>query len=296
MAMLDTLTPAQEKLLDKVADEYIRDLTVARAPDMKAINAWLDVVYKLYDRKRPDRVEVSASPVAALKLASELTGKQQTYLDWCGIGEGGWVSFYDLFHRIGQATDEEIEDVLKLKEFGRVAWDTVLLDECAIVIRRPTLLRVDDSGNLHATDGPCIEWSDGEKDFAYHGTWVPERIIREPKSFTRDEYLAITNTEHRRALGEIAGWGWVADLLGATPIDAWTDPETKLDYELLACSDGSKLLRKQSPKLKGGKQPVYFEPVHEDLKTAQAARKWQATTLAPAQCESDPSLTYGVEA
>lgn len=296
MSMLETLTPAQERLLDKVADEYINDLTVARKPEMGAINRWLDVVYKLYDKARPARVEVAASPVAALKLASELTGEQQTEMDWCGIRDGGWVAFYDLFHRIGQATDEEIADVLALKAFGRVAWDSVLLDECAIVIRRPTKLRVDDQGNLHAGDGPCIQWADGTKDFAWHGTWVPERIVMDPKSHTRDEYLAITNTEHRRALGEIAGWAWVAELLGATPVDDWRDPQTKLAYQLLACADGSKLLRKQSPKLKGGKQPTYFEPVHEDLKTARAARKWQATNLTPAQCEADPELNYGVEA
>ena len=64
----------------------------------------------------------------------------------------------------------------------------------------------------------------------------------------------------------------------------------------MACSDGSKLLRKQSPPLKLGDQPVYYEPVHEDLRTAQAARKWQATDMTPAQCEADPALSYGVEA
>ncbi|WP_297826360.1 DUF6745 domain-containing protein [Mycobacterium sp.] len=294
--VLETLTPEQEALLDKTADAYIADLTVPREPDMVAINRWLDVVYSLFDAKRPERVEIAASPEAALKLASELTGEKQTQMDWCGVGDGGWASFYDVFHQIGVLTDEEAAEVLALRDFGKVTWDSVLLDECAIVIRRPVAIRLDDDGDLHSTSGPCLEWADGTRDFAYHGTWVPERIVMEPKSFTRDEILAITNTEHRRALGEIAGWQWFADRLGAEAVDKWYDRSTKLKYELLKCPDGAQLLRKQSPSLKSGKQPVYIEPVHEDLKTARAARKWQATRLTPAQCEADPALRYAVEA
>jgi hypothetical protein len=294
--VLENLTDEQEALLDKTADAYIADLTVSREPDMGAINRWLDIVYGLYDMKRPARVEIAASPEAALKLASELTGEKQAYMDWCGVGDGGWVSFYDLFHQIGILTDEEATEIIALREFGKVAWDSVLLDECAIVIRRPLVLRLDDDGDLHSATGPCIEWADGEKDFSYHGTWVPERIVMAPKSFTKDEILAVTNTEERRALGEIAGWQWIADRLGATVVDKWYDRSRRLRYELLSYGDGQKLLRKQSPELKNGKQPTYVEPVHENLKTAKAARKWQATTLTPEQCERDPELRYGVEA
>ena len=294
--VLENLTDEQEALLDKTADAYIADLTVSREPDVGAINRWLDIAYGLYDMKRPARVEIAASPEAALKLASELTGEKQAYMDWCGVGDGGWVSFYDLFNQIGILTDEEATEIIALREFGKVAWDSVLLDECAIVIRRPLVLRLDDDGALHSVTGPCIEWADGEKDFSYHGTWVPERIVMAPKSFTKDEILAVTNTEERRALGEIAGWQWIADRLGATVVDKWYDRSRRLRYELLSYGDGQKLLRKQSPELKNGKQPTYVEPVHENLKTAKAARKWQATTLTPEQCERDPELRYGVEA
>lgn len=294
--LLEELTTEQEKLLDQVATEYISDLVVSREPDVEAVNRWLDIAYGLYELKRPARVEIVASPMAALKLATELTGEKQTEMDWCGTGDGGWVAFYDLFNRIGVLTPEEAVEIIALREFGKSAWDSVLLDECAIVIRRPTVLRLDDDGNLHSNSAPCIEWADGEKDFAYHGTWVPERIVMAPKSFTRDEIVAITNTEERRALGEIAGWQWIADQLGAKVVDKWYDRSRRLKYELLSYGDGQKLLRKQSPALKNGKQPVYVEPVHEQLKTAIAARKWQATNLTPAQCEADPTLKYQVEA
>jgi hypothetical protein len=282
--------------VDEIADEYIADLARATLPDGAAITKWLDVVYGLYDRKRPERIEIVESPKAALLLASELTGEKEAYTDDCGIGDGGWVAFYEYFTRIEILSKDEAADVLALRDFMRIAWDSVLLDECAIVIQRPIALRVDDAGSLHCATGPCLEWADGEKEYAWHGTWVNERIVMSPRSYTRAEYTAITNTEERRALSESAGWGWVAELLGTETINAWTDPKTGLGYDLLKCPDGSQLLKKRSPPLKNGSQPDYLEPVHEELKTAQAARKWQATPLTPAQCEADPALEYGVEA
>jgi hypothetical protein len=296
MATLDKLTPEQEALVEQVADEYIQDLTRATLPDGEAIAKWLDIAYGLYDRKRPDRVEIVESPRAALLLASSLTGEKESWLDDCGIGDGGWVAFYDYFSRIEVLSKDESADVLALRDFMRTAWDTVLLDECAIVIQRPASLKLDDAGSLHCATGPCIEWADGEKDYAWHGTWVTERVIIDPRSHSKEEYLAITNTEQRRALSEAAGWLWVAQLLGAATVDTWTDAETSLSYELMQCPSGETLLAKQSPPLKDGSQPRYLEPVHEELKTARAARKWQATNLSVLECERDPVLTYGSEA
>lgn len=293
---LETLTKAQEKLLAVVADEYIADITAGGSrKDKKAIDRWLTIVYGFYDKPVP-RVEVVGSLEAALYRANELDPKgKHTYADGTGFYDGGWLSFYDYFARIGILSKDEASDMRALIAFRKVGWDTVLFDEVAIVVRRPKAIRVDDDGRLHGQGAPCIEWHDGEKDYAWHGTWVSEKIATAPRSHTREEFLAISNTEERRALCEAAGWAWVAELLNATVIEKWTDPETGLSYTLLACSDGSKLLQKQSPPLKKGAQPVYVEPVHEDLKTARAARKWQATDWTPASCEADPSLSYGTE-
>lgn len=291
----EELTLEEVALADAVAEEYIADLVRPTLPDGPTITRWLDIVYRLYDRDRPARVEIVESPCAALDLASSLTGQREICTDYCGVGDGGWVAFYDYFHRIGVLSKEDCADVLALRDFMRVAWDTVLLDECAIVIQRPTMLRLDDAGNLHSATGPCIEWVDGFKDYAWHGTWVPARFILAPRSHSKQEYLAITNTEQRRALSEAAGWTWVAEILVTTIVDSWTDPDTSLRYRLLRCEGGALLLSKQSPPLQDGSQPSYVEPVHEDLRTARAARKWQATDLTPSECEIDPDLSYGVE-
>lgn len=294
--VLEELTPKQDALLEKVYAEYDAVLDSPRAPDMRAIRAWLEVVYGLYELKLPSRIEVVSSPFAAFALAKELTGKDESDLDWCGVADSGWVAFYDYFHRIGVLKEDEPEcrELLALREFQRCAWDSLLLDECAIVVSMPKISR-DEQGNLHSATGPCIEWEDGRKEWAWHGVWVPERVITSARSFTRDEYVAITDTEVRRALGESAGWGFVVELLGAKVLNEWTDESTGLSYALLGADSGERWIRKQSPVLQTEQQPVYFEPVHERCRTAQAARKWQATRLEPEACESDPVLSYGVE-
>ena len=292
-------TKEQLALADKTINAYIEQVTVHRdltsAKAQKAIKKWLNLVYSFYDLAAPE-IEIAASPYAACKLASTLTGSKQTKSDYCGLSEAGWVASYDFFHQIGELTDAEFKDCALFRDFLLLTWDTILLDKLAIVIARPVALRTDAEGNLHASGQPCIEWADGEKDYAWHGTWITERMACAPHSFSKAEYLDIKNTEERRALSEIAGWDFVLRLLDGKVKDTWVDPATQLRYRLLNCDKDLLLLEKQSPILADGSQPTYLEPVHEDLKTAQAARKWQATNLTAQQCEADPQLLYGTEA
>lgn len=199
--------------------------------------------------------------------------------------------------------EPEAADVLTLKAFGQNFWDTIALGPeregegyCLIVVRRPNAIRINAQGRLHGSGQPCIEWADGHKEYFHNGIALPERMVMAPTSYTKAEIMAITRTEQRRALIEIAGWPWFSEAMGASVINSWTDPQTQLSYELMDVEGGGpKLLRKLSPRLMDGTQPLYVEPVHEDLRTARAARKWQATDWSPDQCERDPVLNYGIE-
>jgi hypothetical protein len=56
----------------------------------------------------------------------------------------------------------------------------------------------------------------------------------------------------------------------------------------------------QSPPLKDGTQPSYIEPVHPDLRTAQAARKWQCVDAAgnwpdADECNDEPEIVFARE-
>jgi hypothetical protein len=173
-----------------------------------------------------------------------------------------------------------------------------------IVSDRPAVLTVDDRNRPHNSTGPSHLWRDGWALHYWHGVRVPRRVVESPESYTREEILAISNTEQRRALAERLGWDRYLEKIGGSKVDSWTDPNSQLGYELIELSDtNERILRKQSPELKDGSQPWYAEPVHRELKTAQAARKWQAITPfrsdaedTARECNKNPKLAYQVEA
>ena len=267
------------------------------------ILAWLDVVYKGESQDTP-HVAIVDSPKAALALANLLIhGSRVTSLDHSGLADAGWVSYSDAMLRIGAQTEEEAAPSMKLKAYLRMVFDSILLGPgpsstvgCAIVVRHAKFYKRDSEGQLHCKDGPTIEWCDGEKAYFWHSVQVPEKLIMAPETYTADEYRAITQTEVRRAFGERYGWNAVVELIGAEVKNEWKDDKTGLEYALLRSPTGEQWIRKLSPALQNNAQPVYFEPVHEELRTAQAARKWQAVpSMRPDECERNPVLVYGVE-
>jgi len=292
------MTDEHKALIGEMVQEYHHFIRNPNPFDMDTVKAWLVSAYSLYGATCPERIEVVPSTQVALDLATELTGAKQVSIDWCGIPDSGWVACYDFLERIGTDLGPNVEHVRNLREFIRCAWGMILLDEAAIVIKMPKL-SMDDEGRAHAAGGPAVLWENGEMAYAWHGTWISKRMAEDAKSYTKEDYAAITDTEVRRAFGEIVGWDHVVNLLGAVTVNVWTDPSTSLTYELLKSAIAGvdlKWLRKQSPKLQTGEQPLYIEPVHEDLRTAQAARKWQAVLNTPAECEADPVLSYWYEA
>lgn len=294
------LTPEQCAILDArvdpIAEETMASILAGpREPDLEVCKRWLKVFYELeYKIPMPERIEVVGSPDAATELASKLCGEKQTGTDGSAAGDAHWIAHYQAMQAIGaiDAEKQQYKELLLLRDFQRNVWDTKLLDGCIILVRYPRL-HLDAAGNLHRADGAAVEWEDGKAEWSWHGTSVPERLVMSPTSYTRSDYLA-ADVEVRRALGERAGWAFVVELVGAKSINSWTDPVTKLEYELFS-SENESWLKKQSPVLQAGDQPSYFEPVHEDLRTAQAARKWQATRLTVSECERDPKLVYDYE-
>jgi len=149
-----------------------------------------------------------------------------------------------------------------------------------IVSDRPRVLRMDDAHRPHCDDGPSHTWSDGWSLYHWHGTRVPARLITAPETYTRAELAEEANSELHRALAERLGWDRYLELREVDTIDRWVDPVTNLDYELLDTKtrlgpDQPRLLRMRSPRLHNGSQPHFIEPVDPELRSAQAARKWQ---------------------
>lgn len=296
------LTKDDEKLLDTVAEEYLALLHRGDEVDLEKIKAPLEMIYGFYNMPLPP-IHVADGMEEAIKKAKEL-GEPNPRFDWVGISDASWVARYDASFRLdkGILSAEEFKDTAKIKDliFGGV-WDTVLLDGQAIVIRFPAGVHTNAAGDLHNPKGPAIYWRNGEAEYAWNGVFVPKKLIEAPETYDTSEVLALP-TEQRRAFCERLGWGPALDKLGCKLVDSWTDSNTNLAYELYKGGDFA-ILKKQSPALQDGSQPWYAEPVHNDLRTAQAARKWQAVcrpgkdpAAVAEDCNENPVLKYKFEA
>jgi hypothetical protein len=84
----------------------------------------------------------------------------------------------------------------------------------ALLVRRPTLLTVDETGQLHNAAGPCVEFPDGWKIYAWHGAGVPERVIVAPDELNRDDFFGAENLEARRLIQERMGARFVEEIGG----------------------------------------------------------------------------------
>jgi hypothetical protein len=65
--------------------------------------------------------------------------------------------------------------------------------EEAIIVRRPRTLVRDAQGQLHSATGQCMEFHDGWGFYAWHGQWVPEKVILAPDRLSRDDFLSTRN-------------------------------------------------------------------------------------------------------
>lgn len=299
-------TQPTDAQIDAIADElYEKYLTAATTPGVvpsqELAERYVAMLYRVGDSPMVP-VKIVSSRIEALRLTSKGTGSSETSIDWISIGHLGWLANRIAGERLGLlGLDAEEKEIMAdvhtaVDALAGGIFSTVATDEICYVIPYPSVLHLDADGNLHKGDGPAVQWSDEDLDFAWHGVWIP-RQLTDGTGITAEEYLAMS-TEVRRAAGEILGWPRICELLGVAVVDSWTDPSTSLRYDLLASPHAGveKWIRKQSPKIRGGAQPIYLEPVHEELRTAKAARRWQAPPfLTPAECEKNPDLTYRFE-
>lgn len=307
MKKITELTKQQQDLIPVVRDEWIKyALGGDSSVDEVKLKVWLEFVYGLIKAKAP-KFEIVGGPLEAQKRANALNGNEEMEYYPSGIGIGydsGWTAYYDYFTRIGVLKDDKFARWKEFRETG--VWDCLLFENIAYVIRRPSLVLKDERGRLHCENGPSVMFPNGEKFYSWHGARVPERLIMNSSDATKEDLLAEKNSEVVRAWGEKLGWGKFLDLIGAVLLDEHKDI-TGLTYGLYDLKvrpspEFARFLKMESPELNDGTRPFYVEPVHPELETAMAARKWKCAIdvngnrPTPEECNKDPELRFLTEA
>ncbi len=118
---------------------------------------------------------------------------------------GAWASYSATCYAIigdmlRDQFSREIRSILSdLSLLMRSGFAYTPLTRVLFICRAPKV-RVDEAGRLHAEERAALEFADGYKIFAWHGTLVPREIIEEPQSLTCQRIDDERNIELRRAL------------------------------------------------------------------------------------------------
>lgn len=135
------------------------------------------------------------------------------------------------------------------------------------------------SKRLHCEDGPALEYRDGWKVYAWHGTRVPEWVIEEPDA---ERAIRERNSEVRRAALEVVGWDKAIAHIGLKPIATAPDP-ANFPHELALYSLPEEfydqpvnlLLMVNGSPDRSGELRLYGETVPADITDPLAAAAWQ---------------------
>jgi len=96
--------------------------------------------------------------------------------------------------------------------------------ERIVCVERPTVLTVDNEGNLHNEHGPAMLFADGWSMFYWHGTSVPSEWITDKENLPIETALTHENVELRRIAAEIIGWDKIISTLNPKVIDENDNP------------------------------------------------------------------------
>lgn len=191
-----------------------------------------------------------------------------------------WSSWIDTMQRLGVDGLNPWEGQQIVAQSAYWWWS---FRHFAVLSERPRHIRRDEQGRLHSETGTAIEWPDGWGFHVWHGTRVPEWVIREP---TVERAMAETNSEIRRAAFERIGWADAIQALGMERIDVCDDPGNQgrplalyrmpdaLANDLYGRRVNLLLMCNGSPD-RDGSQRLYAETVPARTATALEAAAWQ---------------------
>jgi hypothetical protein len=118
-------------------------------------------------------------------------------LNHAGYGQhdSGWLSFYNFFLEVC-----DMECVKKLEGLNLLSgcgwwWP---FKNAVILTERPSVLNLDNEGNLHCENGPALSYPDGFSVYAVNGVRLPDYVIMNPEKITVQDIDSEENTEIRR--------------------------------------------------------------------------------------------------
>ena len=152
-----------------------------------------------------DQVKNQVEDQVKNQVGNQSTPAIKFYEHYFGAWNSGWLSFYDMFEKIGIVKNSDFD---KYKELQRQAFSIVMFDSFVVVCKLPKKVHTSIHG-LHSTNGPCIEWRDGintsyfihgvnfgdEKNLFDDGGGLYKNVVE--RKLEPEQLLKIENTDQR---------------------------------------------------------------------------------------------------
>lgn len=138
-----------------------------------------------------------------------------------------------------------------------------------IFCERPYTLTVNDEGELHNEEGPCLAYHDGLKSWFINGVAVDEQIVMDPQSQTVQTIQSDSNNDRRSIRIRRYGWPRYLSKINAKVLEEGAN-DVEGTYEVLySTPEGYNILLATDPA-----SDIVSLPVPTECKSREASRLW----------------------
>lgn len=135
------------------------------------------------------------------------------------------VLAYLEYLRAFDGIDQRAHDIEGLCGVARESGPWWPFERAAVLTERPAALHLDGNGRPHCADGPAIAYRDGWELYAWHGEFLPLRVIM--RDWRLGDLLDDTGLDDgaKRCAIERSGWDWLLEQTGTGSLASAPDPE-----------------------------------------------------------------------
>lgn len=205
--MIESLTPDQEAQISVYADKWTQIGLMCGPADRAEAVKYATIAYQKAGLAPPDEFYFVRSPLEAVRKIRSLTKESATTIigqQLYGNQDACWLSYYEYFWQVlGIEECNILEGLIGLAKHA--GWWHAY-DKFAVIQDRPMYIKQNEEGNLHCTDGPAVEYSDGMKVWCIEGHRLTEQIVMHPETLTLSQLHGETNGDVQAIMIDRFGW------------------------------------------------------------------------------------------
>jgi len=241
--LITKMTKEQEAQVEVYKEKFLKQcLLTERINEERAVTA-IKGLYKVLDLNLDInyKYKVFESPMAMCEFAAKHAGGSVSdYVSkicWGNLNNY-WVAFCSFIVNV-LGVNKELEKIKVMESIVEECGPFLIFESGILLSQRPIKIStLDDKETLHCSDGPAIEYADGNNVWKLNNVDVTEEIVmKKPEDFTKEDILNEKNADVRREIVRKIPADVLVKILNPEVIDE------KNGYQLLGVDLGDSRVR-----------------------------------------------------